>query len=409
MMNRLTQLLKSSFLEVLKDSDPAKRVFSTFKLENNALLFKDYRVPLDEFHNIYVFGAGKAAGQVALGLQPLLGDKITRGCVITSVEKPDVYGNIVILPGDHPLPALRSHSSSTVLVNELQQVTSNDLVLFITTGGASSMFCVPVDGLDWQDLRTRTAELLRSGKNIYHMNQIRSNWDKVKAGKTLRFAKPKSWINLLISDVPGDDPSVIGSGPAIATKSTPKSWLPEKYAVVFLDRPYEFALSLGAHINARSPDVELIVEEHAYDQDVNQVAQVMVKNAIFAHISLNKGQGLMVVYHGESTVKVTGDGNGGRNHHLGLLVLSQLDALLPNSAQFFMLSAGTDGMDGTTNASGIVCDRKAFQELVRSKGNPQAYISTFDSGSFFEGSECVINTGPTGTNLMDVQVIVIQA
>lgn len=408
-MNTDSILLRSTFLDVIKDSDPALRVKSVFKLQKDTLEFDGKFVKLTDFEKVYVFGAGKAAGRVAYGINTLLGTKINNGCVISTVQTPDSYGNIVILPGDHPLPALKSLSSSKILVDQLQKVTSRDLVLFITTGGASSMFCVPEDGLDWQELRTRTSDLLRSGKNIYEMNRIRSQWDKVKAGKTLSFVNPRSWINILISDVPGDEPSVIGSGPAIVHDLTPKSWIPQEYYTVFLETPYEFAFSLGANLKVQSPDVDFVMEENAYNMDVNQVAEVLVKNAILAHLKMEKKGGLMTVYFGESMVKVSGEGLGGRNHHLGLLLLSQLDELLPKAADFTILSAGTDGIDGNTDAAGIVCDRKAFQKLVKSKGNPRDYLSRFDSGSYFKGSECVIKTGPTGTNLMDVQVVVLQA
>ncbi len=407
-MNTDAKLLKVTFLGVLKDSDPALRVNSVFKLQNDVLEFDGNLVKLSDFEKIYVFGAGKAAGRVALGLNNLFGEKITCGCVISTVETPDAYGNIQILPGDHPLPGINSLSSSKVLINQLQEVSHRDLVLFITTGGASSMFCVPEDGLDWQELRSKTNDLLRSGKDIYEMNRIRSQWDKVKSGKTLSFAKPKRWINLLISDVPGDDPTVIGSGPAIATKSTPKPWIPENLETVFLDRPSRFAGTLGAHINAKRPECGLYVYEKAYAVDIVSVAEMIVNELQFQLSGNQKGQSFVSVYHGESTVKVSGEGIGGRNHHLGLLLLAQLNELLPNTADFAILSAGTDGMDGNTDSAGIVCDRKSFQELVKKKANPQDYLSSFDSGSFFMGSDCVIKTGPTGTNLMDVQVVLLR-
>lgn len=408
-MNKTAVYLRQAFLDVLKDSDPAHKVVSKLKFENDIILFDTYQVNLAEFEKVYVFGAGKAAKQIAIGLNALLSDKVYTGCVISGVDKPELVGNITILPGDHPLPGINSVSSSNALINQLQKVTAKDLVLFITTGGASSMFCVPEDGLDWMELQVRTRELLRSGSDIYEMNHIRSQWDKVKAGKTLNFAKPKGWVNLLVSDVPGDDPLVIGSGPAIATKSTPKSWIPEKYETILIDSPYEFASSLGKILKVLFKGTAVIVDEISYNMDVNHVAQTMVQNSIIDHLEQEESNEASMVYHGECAVRVKGDGVGGRNHHLGLLLLSQLDNSLPDFVDFTVLSAGTDGVDGNTGAAGIVCDRAEFRKLVDKKGKPETFLSNFDSGSFFKGSDCVVKTGPTGTNLMDVQVIVLRA
>ncbi len=405
-MKKLTIPLKTTFIDVLKDSEPARRVASKFKMVGNYLIIDKYQVNLKDFDKLYVFGAGKAAKQVATGLNQLLGDRIFSGCVISPIEKPETVGNITILPGDHPLPGPHSVSSSNTLLSQLKKVTSKDLVLFITTGGASSMYCVPEDGFTWQDLRMRTQELLRSGADIYEMNHIRSQWDKVKAGKTLSFAKPKGWVNLLISDVPGDDPFVIGSGPAIASNSHPKAWVPEIYGLVFIDTPYEFASLLGAKLKVQHPNAEVIIDETSYNMDVEYVSEVMIQNTIVEHLSLESNQAVIMVFHGESTIKVEGDGLGGRNHHLGLLLLSQLDDLLPENIDFTVLSAGTDGIDGNTGAAGIICDRAEYRSIVKKKGKPSKFLSTFDSGSFFSGFDCVIKTGPTGTNLMDIQVIV---
>jgi glycerate-2-kinase len=408
-MNNTVTQLRQAFLDALENSDPSRKVVSKFKFEHNIIQFDQHRLNLSEFDKVYVFGAGKAAKQVAVGLNTLLGDKISSGCIISVVEKPESVGNITILPGNHPLPGINSVSSSNVLLDQLRKVTSKDLVLFITTGGASSMFCVPEDGLNWMDLQARTHELLRSGADIHEMNRIRSQWDKVKAGKTLSFSKPKGWINVLISDVPGDDPTVIGSGPAIATKSTPQSWIPEHYETILIDTPFEFAHAFGENLKVKLTDSMVIVDKTPYKMGVEHVAQTMVQNSIIDHLELETSDHVAMVYHGESVVHVSGDGLGGRNHHLGLLLLSQLDDLLPDFVEFTVLSAGTDGIDGNTGAAGIVCDREEFQKLVKTKGNPGSYLSKFDSGSFFEGSDCVIKTGPTGTNLMDVQVVVLRA
>lgn len=408
-MNMDAKLLKSTFLEVLKDSDPAQRVKSAIKVQKGVLEIDGNHVELNNFDKIYVFGAGKAAGRVAFGLNSLLGDLISGGCVISSVTTSELAGRIVILPGDHPLPGSNSVNNSKQLIDQLRKVTSNDLVLFITTGGASAMFCVPEVGLGLQELRSRYHDLLRSGADIYEMNRIRARWDNVKAGKTLSFCKPKAWINILISDVPGDDPSVIGSGPAIAIPTTPASWLPGTYKNVFLDAPYRFAVSLGSSLKVDSSETNLTIAEKAYSRDVHSVADMILNDALSEHEKMTTEQHQIFVYHGESTVKVSGKGVGGRNHHLGLLLLSRLDVFLPKDIDFSILSAGTDGIDGNTGAAGIVCDRKTFQEMAKLMGNPREYLSRFDSGSFFRASDCVIKTGPTGTNLMDVQVLVIQA
>lgn len=408
-MNTTAIQLRQAFLDALKKSDPAQKVESKIKVQNYYLEFEEYGVSHEDYDKIYVFGAGKAAKRVAMGLNNVLGNRIYSGCVISGVEKSETIGKISILPGDHPYPGSNSVSSSNVLIDRLQKVTSRDLVFFITTGGASSMYCIPEDGLDWQEIQSRTIKLLRSGMDIYEMNRIRSQWDKVKKGKTLSFAKPKIWVNILISDVPGDDPTVIGSGPAIAVESTPKSWIPEQYGTILIDTPHEFAVSLGEMLKVKLKDTTVIVGDTPYNMDIEHVAETMAQNSILDHLEQEENDNAAMVFHGESVVAVKGDGIGGRNHHLGLLLLSQLDDMLPDFVDFTVLSVGTDGLDGNTDAAGIVCDRKTFQGMVKSKGNPHNYLTRFDSGLFFKGSECVIKTGPSGTNLMDVQVVLLRA
>jgi glycerate 2-kinase len=405
-MNHIRSILRTLFTEAIQLSDPVHRVTQLMKVSQEQLCFNQIELNLDSYQHIYVFGAGKGASQVARGLYDLLGTRITSGFVIARVSEPKQIGPITLLPGDHPHPGPHSLASSLVLRSELQKTQPHDLVLFILTGGASAMFCIPQMGVEIQEVQERTHHLLRSGASIHTMNRQRASWDQVKAGKTLGFSQANTWINLLLSDVPGDDPATIGSGPSIPTAETPSNHIPEVFHTMFLDRPGRLAHDVGEALKRQFEGYTVRVQPTAYSDAVDAVCATMCADVWGEQTSTNP-QPSIHVYHGESSILVSGNGIGGRNHHLGLQLATELDHKLPIHMDFCILSAGTDGEDGNTGAAGIVIDRLGFLSLKKTKGDPGPYLTNFDSGSYFKDTPHQLKTGPTGTNLMDIQIVLL--
>jgi len=405
-MNHTLSILRAIFTEAIELSDPAHRVNQLMKVSNEQLCFNQIQLNLDSYQHIFVFGAGKGASQVAYGLYDLLGTRITSGYVIARVSEPKRIGPITLLPGDHPHPGPNSLASSLILRRELQNTRPHDLVLFILTGGASAMFCIPKMGISIQEVQERTHHLLRSGASIHAMNKQRASWDQVKAGKTLGFSQANTWINLYLSDVPGDDPATIGSGPSFPSVDTPSNHIPEIFHTMFLDRPGRLAQDIGAALKRRFEGFTVRVQPMAYTDALDTVCAAMCADVWGEHTSTNPYSSIHV-YHGESSISVSGNGIGGRNHHLGLQLATELDQKVPINWDFCILSVGTDGEDGNTAAAGILIDRIGYQELKKTKGDPWPYLTHFDSGSYFKDTPYQLKTGPTGTNLMDIQIVLL--
>ncbi|MEO1022676.1 MAG: DUF4147 domain-containing protein [Bacteroidota bacterium] len=345
-----------------------------------------------------------------------------------------------VFKGSHPLPTKESVASSYELLAFAESIPAGSSVDFYLSGGASAMFCIPAEGIEIDELAETYDLLLSSGASIHQMNVVRKHLDEVKGG---RFAQHLQHVELntyIISDVPGDDPEVIGSGPTIHDSSTFEEAKEILYSYDLWNKlPERVRNHISLGVQGRVPEtpkpgidehpehtIHLLntasmlahdiaqdlaqsgyntwVADQAYNESVNQVAKHICAHAL----SVLKNEGPVEVpaallFYGESTVKVLGNGKGGRNQHLALACALAIEGQHSITIQ----SIATDGVDGNTPAAGAVVD--SFTTLKARKAGilPEQYLQDFNSYEFHKQMNTLVETGPTGNNLMDLQVVLV--
>jgi len=308
------------------------------------------------------------------------------------------------------------------------------MVLCMFSGGASAMLALPPEGMSITAKQAITDALLKSGASIAEINTVRKHLSAIKGGRLAALAPPARLVTMVISDVIGNDPSVIGSGPTSPDPTTYADALAvlERYGITEPEKALDLlkrgaagelpetikpgdpcfdgtetimiadnrmALDAAAK-RARKLGMEPRILTHELAGDVADAARWLADQAKAAKPS---GAPVCLLSGGETTVKVTGSGTGGRNTELALRFAFEIEGM-ENVA---MVSAGTDGVDGPTDAAGAGVDGSTVAR-AREKGlDPEAYLRENDSYTFFEQAGGLIKTEPTGTNVMDVQVIVI--
>jgi glycerate 2-kinase len=439
-------LLEKWFRDTMHAVDPRRRLPTLLQYDGDSIRWSGGAAHLSQFRNIWVFGAGKAAANIAASLHELLGDRIKGGIVITGTPDKVESGPILQLLGDHPLPNINSIHSTEKLLQLAGKIESDDLVFFCITGGASAMLCKPIDGISLAEKQARFDELLRSGASIHEINAERKRLSKVKGGKLLEYFATKHLINLIISDVPGDDPASIGSGPTISDTASANS-IDTASAnsidtasansidttsgtvsvsgttsdtssisdtssdtssnnIIWVCKPIDGANHV-AEI-AKNDGFRSVVASDNYSGPVEKVANSII-NDIRKVISKQPLEKTALIYYGESQVRVTNsNGKGGRNQHLSLILAEMLQEFPENHIKITILSAGTDGIDGNTSAAGAFCDNQSVILAKKHGLNPAEYLRNFDSNTFFSKLGDILTTGPTGNNLMDLQIVIIE-
>ena len=433
-------LLEEAFRELMEAMSPQRRFAERVSCEGSTLRWTDGSVDLADFDRVWIFGAGKAAGGLAHAASKLVEERLAGGVVICADslgnERGIDIGNqsftqenlrpvsgLKFLPGDHPLPEKNSVASTSELLETAKHVTNRDLVLFMITGGASAMLCKPESGISLSEKQSIHTKLLRSGASIHEMNCVRKHLSAVKGGKLIAHFNGAKILNFIVSDVPGDDATTIGSGPTNAdpTSCHDAQTVLRKYSIdaapnfvetpkpgevtppvnIWITTPAQSASYMSEILQAKG--FRSIVDKQAYRGDVHDVVA-----KIMTDIERNAEHPAptALVYYGESEVHVEGNGSGGRNQHLALLLAFSLSKS-PFSRKITALSAGTDGIDGNSDVAGAIISESTVV-AAREKGlNPSDYLQNFDSSTFFSKLGAILKTGPTGNNLMDIQVILI--
>jgi hydroxypyruvate reductase len=384
--------------------------------------------------------AGKAAVPMATAAAGALGARLRGGLVAApsggSLRAP---AGLVTMTAGHPVPDRESERAGRRSLDLARAVPDDGLLLVLLSGGASAMLAVPADGLSLEIKQQTTSVLLREGATIHELNTVRKHLSGVKGGRLAAAARGRT-LTLVISDVVGDDPSVIASGPTVADPSTYAD------ALDVLERiggrtGYPAGvishLALGAAGDAARPEtpkpgdprllgtlVRVIGGRHeamagaaaaavrlGYRAAVlgapvvgeaREAAAGCVEAAVAAG---HEGGPVCVVSSGETTVRVRGAGRGGRNQELALAASVLFDRLGPPAA---MASVGTDGVDGPTDAAGAIADSGTLRRAASAGlAAPQHYLDENDAYRFFDALGDLIRTGPTGTNVGDLQVFLL--
>jgi glycerate-2-kinase len=388
---------------------------------------------------VRVIAAGKAALPMASAARRLFGERV-RGGLIVGVE-PETgtqhAGGWSVIVGGHPTPTAASEEGGRRALELAASLQPDETLVVLLSGGASALMAVPADGVLLEDKRATTGQLLRAGADIHALNTVRKHLSAIKGG-WLAARAAGHCLAFAISDVVGDDLSVIGSGPTVPDASTFRDALDilrrfggeDAYPPAVVQRlasgangqvpetpkPNDARLArarttviggrreamAGAVREAESRGYHVIRVDDAVVGEA-RVAGPSHLRAVVARAA-TAGRPACVVSSGETTVRVTGDGTGGRNQEFGLACADALAAVGGSAA---LASVGTDGIDGPTDAAGALVDSTTTARAKAARLQPQAFLERNDSYHFFEALGDLIQTGPTGTNVGDLQVILL--
>jgi len=412
---------------------PKKLLTAKLRVASDQLVVGDQTFNLKEYDQIYVIGGGKAAPEMASALVELLGDKISAGEVAAKVASETWVGHIRLNPASHPIPDQRSVEATRKILDLVSKATDKTLFVTLISGGASAMLAYPRQGLTIEDKAKTTKLLLECGADIEEINTVRKHLSAIKGGQLQRQIYPATNIALIISDVVGDRLEVIASGPTVPDPTT----FADAYNVLkkygLLEHVPPRVLSLiergveGLEEDTPKPRSRVFDTAHNYLVGSNIDACMAAWRALkekgyepllmtthmqgearevaklLAGVSLSCSQPDFDAYvlGGETTVTVKGRGVGGRNQELCLSAL----IALKGSDNVVLASVGTDGIDGFSEAAGAIVDGHSYYDAQAKNVSPEQYLENNDSATFFRKVGGAIITGPTGTNVSDIVVV----
>jgi hydroxypyruvate reductase len=419
------ELLAKIFASTFQAIDPSTIVKKYLHRERPAGLFhnaKELLKPAGRLNRIFAFGLGKAA----IAMTQSLADEIslTDSLVITKhASSSDMKTGSVIL-GNHPIPASGSLNAGIQAKKFLSQLTKDDLLICLISGGGSALMTSPVIPLE--DLQNLTSALLKSGATIQEINTLRKHLDELKGGGLVQFANGAQILSLILSDVVGDSLEIIASGVTVPDSTTIQDALAilEKYSLRG-QVPDSIFSSLKETLKADNPLFEGVINQVIGSNNLalqfacSQIGGLWGKEKVKIISKSIQGEasevGLEITKQfkdslqtmprpfclmagGETTVTVKGNGKGGRNQELALSTVEELSGL----KDIMLISIATDGEDGPTDAAGAVVTGETYQRSKKLGMDITSYKSRNDAYHFFESLGDLIKTNPTGTNVNDL-------
>jgi glycerate-2-kinase len=440
-LNRKARAIALNSLEnALRAVDPKQIIKSRVLLKDLKLLVNGYEFDLRKFKNVYVIGGGKASGAMAEALEKLLAKRIRAGIVNVPHGSKHETEIIEIHGASHPVPDEAGVEGARCMLEIAEKAGENDLIICLISGGGSSLMPLPRGEISLNDKREITNALLKCGATIKEINIVRKHISDFKGGWLAKKAYPATILNLILSDVVGDPLDFIASGPTVPDSTTFSNAIRilKKYGL-WDKTPASIKKILLDGEEGKIPETP-----KASDEAFKKVFNVVVGNnrsASLAACEQLKSDGLNTLlltttmegearhigimlatiaretfYHGnpvpkpagivaggETTVTVTGKGVGGRNQELALAAALKLEGM--NGVVLASLS--TDGVDGPTDAAGAIVDGKTLARANKAGLAPEEFLAENNSYKFFAELGDLIFTGPTGTNVNDITVIVV--
>jgi glycerate 2-kinase len=379
-----------------------------------------------------VIGAGKASVAMAAALDAAWGDVDLGGVVVTRYGQRAAAGRIEVLEAAHPTPDAMSEEAGRRILAAVKGLTADDLVVALMSGGGSSLMVLPAGGMTLADKQAVNASLLASGANIVEMNAVRKHLSAIKGGRLALAAYPARVVTLAISDIPGDDPASVASGPTVADSSTladvqeiiarynidlpsaartvlaaceetPKA-LSAPNTVRVIAAP-SLALAAAARTAAEAGLTPLILGD-AIEGESRELGVMMAGIARSCRLNGFPVKPSAVLLSGGETTVTIGKGQagrGGRNTEF-LLAFAVAMAAEPD---IFALAADSDGIDGTEDAAGAFATPDTLARARVANLDPRSCLAVHDSYSFFAGVGDLVRTGPTGTNVNDIRAVLI--
>ncbi len=428
------------FAAAVAAADPHRCVLEALQVDCGRLLVAGRSYDLDRFTEILVIGAGKATPAMAAAVEERLGNRITAGAINTKYGHAVPLERIETTEAGHPLPDEAGVAGTLKMLELAGRCGDSTLLLCLFSGGGSALMPAPVPEITLAEKQLTTRELLACGATIAEINAVRKHLSRLKGGRLARLSHPAPTLSLMISDVIGDRLDTIASGPtypdptsfadcdAIFARYGIQSRIPEAVLTCIeegrlektADTPgagedcFRNALNLvvgnnslaigAAERKARELGYEPLVLSSRIAGETREVAGVHV--AIAEEVAAS-GQPVAppacIISGGETTVAVRGTGKGGRNQEFALAAA----LLLEGGEGITVLSGGTDGTDGPTDAAGAVCDGDTVPRAREHGLDPVSFLDNNDSYHFFRPLNDLLMTGPTGTNVMDLRLILV--
>ena len=408
------------------------------RLAGDTLLVDGSAFSLRAGTQVIVIGAGKASAPMARVIEDVLGDRITAGLVIVKTAPGTPLRRIAVREATHPLPGPAGESAAAEILGLVCDLTTDDLVIFLISGGASALLPLPRQGITLEDKVRTTDLLLRSGADITEINAVRKHLSRIKGGQLARAAFPARMIALVISDIVGSPLDAIASGPTVADPTTyadalgvlakyqltervpptvlaalrrgaagdlpetPKPGDPAFASVHLVVVADNMTAARAAAAEAERLGYRALLLSTYMEGEAREVGRVLAGVAREVAASGQPvSQPACVVAGGETTVTVSGEGRGGRNQEVALGAARALAGL--RSA--LIVSFATDGVDGPTDAAGAVVDGTTL-ERARDRGlDPVRHLAENDAYPLLEAIGDLIRTGPTNTNVNDLMLI----
>lgn len=372
---------------------------------------------------VVLIATGKAAWQMAAAGYSVLGDRISGGVVVTKYNhSKGPIGNLQIFEAGHPVPDENSYIGTQAAIDAVTGLSAEDCVVFLISGGGSALFEKPL--IPSEDMQKLTGELLASGASITEMNTIRKRMSSVKGGKFAKLCAPAKVFSIVLSDIIGDPLDMIASGPAYPDSSTAEDAkaIAQRYNLTLTDKmkalldeetPKALA-NVTTYVTGSVKQLCLAAEEAAKELGYEPMtltsylsctardAGVFLANMAQHYADSKKS--LAFICGGETVVKLTGHGKGGRNQELALAAAPLL-ASVKDSAVF---SVGSDGTDGPTDAAGGYVDDKTAKILADQGVDIAAVLQDNDAYHALQKCDGLVVTGPTGTNVNDFSVLLLK-
>jgi len=420
--------------------EPSAAVKQYCRRENERFFITDTVYELSRFNNLFIIGAGKAAAPMASAMEKILGGRISDGAINVKYEHTADLNRIKLVEAGHPVPDENGLLGSRSILNIAKRAGQDDLVICLISGGGSALLPLPFPPLALEDKQETTNTLLSCGASIYEINAIRKHMSMLKGGRLAQAVYPATLVSLILSDVVGDDLDVIGSGPTVPDPTTFENCTEifSKYNIL-KELPVAVIDHFEAGASGRIPETPKN-GDHAFDKAQNLIIGCNI-NAIIAakkkaeslgyntlilssliegetkHVArmhtaiareiIRTGNPIQLpaclLSGGETTVKITGRGLGGRNQEFALA--AALD--IANRGNILVLSAGTDGTDGPTDAAGAFADTRTIARAENLGLQPADFLEDNDSYNFFKHLDDLLITGPTRTNVMDLRIILV--
>lgn len=439
-VDELREAARAIFTAAVRAVDPGEAIRRHLAREGSLLRIGQEAIDLGGIGAVVVVGCGKAAVPMAAAVEAIVGERIARGVVVTKYGHGQPTRLIRVQEAGHPVPDQAGVAGAQAILDHVRGLGAEDLVLVLISGGGSALTPAPVEGISLAEKQALTEALLACGADIREMNTLRKHISRFKGGQLVRAAQPARVVTLILSDIVGDPLDAIASGPTVPDPTTYAE------ALAILDRyrirgeiPASIRHRLEAGARGEEPETpkpddplfarvrNLIVGSNiqalqaarseaqargltpmilssSIEGETREIARM---HAALAREIRTSGHPVRppacLISGGETTVTLRGSGKGGRNQEFVLAAALDIAGL----PQTVILSAGTDGTDGPTEAAGAIADGETCARALAAGLDPRAALDRNDAYPLFEALGDLLVTGPTRTNVMDVRLVLV--